>query len=332
MKVRRPDEFDFMIRIDSLTDKPKFHPCEKGAGYTKLTLYGQDWEEFKDEEGYFNPNLLSRFFKMLVIASLSDAELPEGLVIERVKQESCNEAWWPVASTLLGNSDEQERSGEMYLTETHGPATTFYIVWQGGHSYRRLTVSLDLTLTLDFQKSKPPVQLGKLAQEIEKCGFHVVPAGFDSWRISFSMAEKEILASSPDGFKACYRVLKAVRDDISEKLRWNPSLIPSYMLKTILLSELFTTDRRLCWKKEYWSERIVQVLELALEGVKREKIPSFFIPTHNLLAVADHDNKLRQYVLEDMLNQVKGLDLAYTQEDVEEKKTSDLGSKNDRFA
>lgn len=207
--------------------------------------------------------------------------------------------------------------------ETHGPATTFYIDWQGGYSYRRLTVSLDLTLTLDFQLTKLPVQLSKLAQErnpVQKCGFHVVPAGFDSWRVSFSLAEKEILASSPDGFKACYRVLKAVRDDISERLRWNPSLIPSYMLKSILLSELFTADRHLTWEKEYWSERIVQVLKLALEGVKREKIPSFFIPTHNLLTVNDHDNKLRQCVLEDMLNQVKGLDPAYALEDVEEKK------------
>lgn len=56
-----------------------------------------------------------------------------------------------------------------------------------------------------------------------------------------------------------------------------------------------------------------------MEGVKEEKIPSFFIPTHNLLTVSDHDNKLRQCVLEDMLNQVKGLDLVYT-EDAEEKK------------
>ena len=324
VKVGRPDEFDFMIRIDSLTDKLLFHSCDKGEGYTKLILQEQEWEEFNDDEGFFNPNLLSRFFKKLVNISLSNAERPKGLVIERETQEIWNETWWPIASMLLGNGDEQESSGAMYSTETHGPATTFYIDWQGGDSYSRLRVSLDLTLTLDFQLTKLPAQLSKLAQEIDpvlqKCGFHVVPAGFDSWRISFSLAEKEILASSPDGFKACYRVLKAVRDDISERLRWNPSLIPSYMLKTILLSKLFTTDRHLSWEKEYWSERIVQVLELALEGVKEEKIPSFFIPTHNLLTVSDHDNKLRQCVLEDMLNQVKGLDLVYAPKGVEEKK------------
>ena len=120
--------------------------------------------------------MLSRFFKKLVNASLSDAELPKGLIIEPATQENWNEAWWPVASALLGNSDEQELSGAMYSTEKHGPATTFYIDWQGGDCYSRLTVSLDLTPTLDFQISKLPVHLTKLAQEIDpvlqKCGFH----------------------------------------------------------------------------------------------------------------------------------------------------------------
>ena len=62
-------------------------------------------------------------------------------------------------------------------------------------------ISVDLTLTLDYHKSRLPVQLTKVPQEIEsifgRCGFHVVPAGYDSWRISFSMAEKEILAFFP---------------------------------------------------------------------------------------------------------------------------------------
>ena len=53
VKVRRPDEFDFMIRIDLLTDKPLFHKCDRGDGYTKLILDEQEWEEFKDDEGFF---------------------------------------------------------------------------------------------------------------------------------------------------------------------------------------------------------------------------------------------------------------------------------------
>jgi len=182
---------------------------------------------------------------------------------------------------------------------------------------------VDLTLTLDYQESKLPVELTKLSQKVnpilQKCGFHVVPAGFDSWRISFSMTEKEILASSPDGFKTCYRVLKVMRDEISESVGWDSSLIPSYMLKTVLLSELFQTNRDL-WDGEVQWQRIFQALELALQGVKTEKISSFFIARQNLLTEADHENKLRQCVLEDMLNQMKGLESAHTPEDARERK------------
>ena len=320
-KVGQPDEFDFMIRIDSLTDKPLFRPCDKGEGYVKLFLAEEEWEEFKDDEGFFNPHMLSGFFKKLVNASLNDAELPEGLAFQRVREEMYG-TWWPVYSELLGNAGGQEGSSVMY-SESHGPATTLTIYWQGGNSYRNLAVSVDLTLTLDYQESKLPVELTKLSQKVnailQKCGFHVVPAGFDSWRISFSMTEKEILASSPDGFKTCYRVLKVMRDEISESVGWDSSLIPSYMLKTVLLSELFQTNRDL-WDGEVQWQRIFQALELALQGVKTEKISSFFIARQNLLTEADHENKLRQCVLEDMLNQMKGLESAHTPEDARERK------------
>jgi len=267
--------------------------------------------------------MLSRFFKKLVNASLSDAEVPEGLVIQRVGQRMFKETWWPVYSEILGNVDGQERSSGLMYSESHGPATTLTIYWQGGNSYRNLAVSVDLTLTLDYQESKLPVELTKLSQEIQpvlqKCGFHVVPAGFDSWRISFSMVEKEILASSPEGLKTCYRVLKVVRDEISKMLGWDSSLVPSYIFKTVLFSELFITGRYR-WEKDCRAQRIIQALELALEGVKTEKVQNFFIPRQNLLTVADHENKLRQCVLEDLLNQMKGLELAYTPEGARKRK------------
>ena len=301
VKVRQPDEFDFMIRINSLTNKPSLHSCDKGDGYVKLGLDEQGWEEFKDEKGFFNPNLISRYFKKLVNESLSDAEMPEGLVIQRASEDLFDETWWPVFFELLGNSGGQENPSVMY-SETHGPATTLYIIWQGGDSYRDLIINVDLTLTLDYPISKLPVQLAKLPPEmdviLQKCGFHVVPARFDSWRISFSMAEKDVLASSPDGFKACYRVLKVVRDDISQILGWDSSLVPSYMFKTVLLSQLFITDH--IWKKDFCSERIIHVLELVLQGVMRGEIQSFFISGYNLLSVADHENKLRQCVVEEI--------------------------------
>ncbi|XP_078361222.1 uncharacterized protein LOC144645507 [Oculina patagonica] len=323
VKVRQPDEFDFMIRIDSLMDKPLFHPCDKGEGYAKLTLNEHGWMEFNDEQGLFSPNLLCRHFKKLVNESLSDVEVPEGLRIQRASQELLDGSWGPVFSDLLGNSSGQENPSGVMYSETHGPATTLYIDWQGGESYSNLSISVDLTLTLEYPTSKIPVQLAKHPQELEvimqKSGFHVVPAGFDVWRISFSMAEKEILSSSPDGFKACYRILKIVRDGVSDRLGLDPSLVPSYMFKTVLLSQLFATPDHF-WEKDLRSQKIIQALELVLQGVTREAIQSFFIPRYNLLSEGDRENKLRHFIVGEMLHQMKGLEMAYTAEDAKETK------------
>lgn len=323
VKVGKPDEFDFMIRLNSLTDKASFHPCHKGEGYVKLHLDEHEWKEFKDEEGFFNPNLLCRHFKKLVNESLSDAEVPDGLRIQRASRELLDGSWGPVFSDLLGNRSGQENSSGVMYSETHGPATTLYIDWEGGESYRGLNISVDLTLSLEYPSSKLPVQLAKLPLKVDvilqKSGFHVVPAGFDVWRISFSMVEKEVLHSSPEGFKACYRILKIVRDDVSESLELDASLVPSYMFKTVLVSQLFITPGHL-WEKDLWSQRIIQTLDLVLQGVRREEIQSLFIPRYNLLSARDREHKLRQFVVEEMLNQMKGLEMAHTLEDARETK------------
>lgn len=323
VKVGKPDEFDFMIRINSLTDKASFHPCHKGEGYVKLDLDEYDWKEFKDDEDFFSPNLLCRHFKKLVNESLCDTEVPEGLRIQRASQELLDGSWGPVFSDLLGNSSGQENPTGVMYSETHGPATTLYIDWEGGESYRSLSINVDLTLSLEYPSSKLPVQLAKLPHEVDlilqKSGFHVVPAGFDVWRISFSMAEKEVLYTSPEGFKACYRVLKIVRDEVSERLGLDPSLVPSYMFKTVLVSQLFTTPGHF-WEKDLWSQRIIQTLDLVLQGLVRVEIQSFFIPRYNLLSAGDRENKLRQFVVEEMLNQMKGLEMTHTPEDAGETK------------
>ena len=329
VKVGKPDEFDFMIRLNSLTDKASFHPWHKGEGYVKLGAIDQDehdWKEFRDEEGFFNPNLLCRHFKKLVNESSSDAEVPDGLQIRRARRElfEGSHGWGPVFSDLLGNSGARKNPSDVMYSETHGPATTLYIDWQGGESYRGLRISVDLTLTLECcSSSKLPVQLAKLPPEVDvilqKSGFHVVPAGFDVWRISFSMAEKEILYSSPVGFKTCYRVLKIVRDDVSVSLGLDASLVPSYMFKTVLVSQLFTTPDHL-WEKDLLSQRIIQTLDLVLQGVRRKEIQSFFIPRYNLLSARDHEHEIRQFVVEEMLNQIKGLKMARTLEDARETK------------
>ena len=321
-KVCEPDEFDFMIRLNSLTNTPFLHPCDKGDGYVKLSLESREWEDFKDADGFFSPNLLSRFFKRLVSKSLDDIKVPEGLAVFRTRPSLSKATWWPVYADLLGNSGEESQSGAMY-SENHGPATTLYVQWQGGSSYQDLKISVDLTLSIDYPISKLPAPLSEipLAEAnsiLQRCGFHVVPAGFDSWRISFSMVEKEVLATSPDGLKQCYRVLKIVRDVVSKKLGWDPSLVPSYVFKSVLLSQLFTNGHR--WEKELRSQTIIELLDHVMQGVEAEKIQSCFLRRYNLLSPSDHENKLRQCLLEEMLCLIRGMEMVFSEEKARERR------------
>lgn len=320
-KVCEPDEFDFMIRVNSLTNTPFLHPCDKGDGYVKLSLESREWEDFRDADGFFSPNLLSRFFKRLVSRSLDVIKVPEGLAILRTRPSLNKTTWWPVYADLLGNSGEESQSGAMY-SENHGPATTLYVRWKGGSSYKDLTISVDLTLSIDYPISKLPVPLAEVPCEansiLQRCGFHVVPAGFDSWRLSFSMVEKEFLATSPDGFKQCYRVLKIVRDIASKKLGWDPSLVPSYVFKSVLLSQLFTNGHR--WEKELRSQTIIELLDHVMQGVNAEKIQSCFLRRYNLLSPSDHENKLRQCVLEEMLCLMRGMEMAFSKDQARERR------------
>lgn len=322
-KVRQPDEFDFMVKLNSLTNKPSFHQCEKREGYVKLALEETEWREFRDEEGFFSPNMVCRHFKKLVNECLSEAEVPKELQIRRASQELLGGSWGPVFSDILGSSGAEDSASGVIYSETHGPATTLYIDWQGGETYKGLTVSVDLTLTIEYPLSSLPVQLRSIPQEAEAIlhekGFQVVPAAFDMWRVSFSTAERRMLTSAPDGFKTCYRVLKTLRDDISEKLMLESSLLPSYMFKTVLLSELFSKPTHF-WENEILSQRIIHVLEIVLQGVKRGEIQNFLIPRCNQLAEGGHESKLRLCIVSEMLNRVKGLEMTRTFKEVQETK------------
>ena len=145
--------------------------------------------------------------------STCDVKNPEGLSIYRAPQDESEGRLWLLFRGILCDNGEENAAGVTY-SETHGPSTTLDIHWKGGKTYDNLKVNVDLTPTIDLPISSLPVQpitdvrpevQPKIQGILQKTGFHVVPAGFDEWRISFSMAGREILATSHDGFKAGYK-------------------------------------------------------------------------------------------------------------------------------
>ena len=213
---------------------------------------------------------------------------------------------------LVGGEGRQSEAGEVMDIESHGPATTIKVIWHGGSSYSGLLISVDLTLALEYAISNLPVGLSdKLPQTVasgylEKVGFHVVPASFDMWRISFSTVERHLLSDTPDEFKACYRLLKYVRDIAADDLDVDASLVPSYIFKSVLLSRYFAAGAE-SKEKEYWLQQVEDTLDAVLKGIMNGDIQNFFLSGYNLLSTTDHKNKLRQFIIENMLRLVKGL-------------------------
>ena len=147
VKVHRPDEFDFKVRIDCLTDKSLLYPCENNPGYLRLAQDDEKWKEFQDEQGFFSPDKLCCHFKRLVNESWSTIDVPKGMTIQEVEQGYIEGPWGVVFTGLVGGKG---RPSEVMYIESHGPATTIKVIWNGGSSYRGLLISVDLTLALKY--------------------------------------------------------------------------------------------------------------------------------------------------------------------------------------
>ena len=118
VKVHRPDEFDFKVRIDCLTNKSLLYPCENNPGYLRLAQNDEKWKEFQDEQGFFSPNKLCRHFKRLVNESWSTIDVPKGMAVQEVKQGYMEGPWGVGFTGLVGG---EGRPSEVMDIESHGP-------------------------------------------------------------------------------------------------------------------------------------------------------------------------------------------------------------------
>ena len=131
-KVCKPNEFDFMVKITPLTDKPLIlqSSCARDDGSVQLFLQEDQWKDFRDEKGSLSPYLLSGHLKKLIMESICDVEIPEGLSIYRAPQDESEGRLWLLLRGILCDSGEENASGVIY-SETHGPSMTLAIYWKG---------------------------------------------------------------------------------------------------------------------------------------------------------------------------------------------------------
>ena len=147
-----------------------------------------------------------------------------------------------------------------------------------------------------------------LLRKIKASGFHVVPVGHPNspskdleWRLSFSVAERELIQAVSDVKFGCMYLLKVIK-----KHHWKgkdsdlcptPTLFCSYYIKTACL-----------WIWEVTPEDVNTlelcraVLDWLIACYHDNKLPHYFIPKQNLL---DHITKDQCKEVSDWLVQIK---------------------------
>ena len=147
-----------------------------------------------------------------------------------------------------------------------------------------------------------------LLNKIKASGCHVVPVGHPNspyktseWRLSFSLAEKELILAVSDVKFGCMYLLKATKKRYwkghDTELRQTPTLFCSYYIKTACL-----------WVWEMTPEDVNTlelcraVLDWLISCYHDNKLPHYFVPEQNLL---DHINKYQCKEVSDWLIQIR---------------------------
>ena len=131
--------------------------------------------------------------------------------------------------------------------------------------------------------------LDKIWNEI---GIHVVPKpeaerpdGHLLWRISFGLAERELIRSLSLPQRNVYRILKGLVRNRAK----DPPGLASFHLKTIFLyaCEAIATDK---WTKESSLERLGDLLEMLSSRLKNGVCPHYFVPDFNVFQKIPKEN------------------------------------------
>ncbi|KAK9964442.1 hypothetical protein ABG768_005613 [Culter alburnus] len=287
VKICEPDEFDVMLTI----------PVER-----------VDIEQF-DEAGAFYSVALKRHPNKHPL----DRFLNEDKTIQASKMLS------EFRDAIKEALEKLQYKIEMQRKKARCPAVTLEVIANGK------PISIDFVLGLkvhraswpDFTKDGFKIEnwLGKKEKDDMKRRqpFYLVPkyvgkgdaehegvVAKDSWRISFSHVEKEILkrhghsktCCEAAGKKCCRKeclkllkyLLQKLKEDDSKSNKM--SNFCSYHAKTTLLHACATRGDDSQWAYSQLADCFQQLLEDFVKHLKDRRLPNFFIPSHNLLQQA----------------------------------------------
>lgn len=304
LKAEGPDEFDFMICLEDLSEpgvcEEKEIPLRpvRDPGYIDVQVVSEvrrrRWQRYISRRGNLRPDVLLQKFQQLIEKALKEIK--------------------PVAHDRLS-----WRSFDVVLRKI---PVTMKLTWNG-NNYSNYEIAVDLTLCIkmpgwpESSDVRNRVERGhpgyKAIREASRVGHHLVASTIGEsgkrrpcWRLSFSAAEgillKHICKSPKPIHKMTVKFLKVLRKKNEEDLcllergsvdeedysafrqsyimiTWSLS---SYVLKTMFLQEWLEFPQDSYWRKDKLRERVKSILKRVQNSVKQRDIRSFWVPDYKL--------------------------------------------------
>ncbi|XP_020628757.1 uncharacterized protein LOC110065914 [Orbicella faveolata] len=284
-RIGKPDEFDYMCELKSLSDGR----CEiletEEPGFVRVRVKEacrEEWKLFLSEEGFLDATKLKCF-------------LAKALYAKCCAPASIHKAWNLSFNTT--SYDSCVFCHPVISTSKAGIKMTLY--WRGT-IYKFLPIDIDITPAIHFGSwpKSAKVPPSHVLKDCAGFGYHVVPKseGGDSllWRLSFSIAELKILQNVSPVQGACYTALKIIKGQTAlpkrSQLFSHLGYLHTYVLKMKFFEELERCHDTDLWLENKLTDRICSVLDSTanlLSQKRPSQVESYFLPGHSVIRQAD---------------------------------------------
>ncbi|XP_077146008.1 cyclic GMP-AMP synthase-like [Ranitomeya variabilis] len=302
VKISKPNEFDIMLEISV----PSYNTIlltnldKKGPFYT-LAFKGRSPPAMEEyiEEGNISANEIMKKFRGLIKQIIGKAEM-EDVTLQRKDPGS------PAVTISIRNEPQD--------------------------------ISVDLVVALKIINRLPKETKGgmkiddwlgmKVKLEYKRSHFYMVPKrammgnrtlNADTWRISFSNIEKEILSNHGNGKtccesggskkemccrKQCLKLLKFLLELLKENGKQRKmDQFCSYHAKTALLHLCATYPKDDDWKLEDLESCFDRYVSFFQDCLKNYTLDNFFLPSHNLFSAESVDKSNCDYLYREIEKQ-----------------------------
>lgn len=290
-RIGKPDEFDYMCELKSLTDDK----CEiletEQPGFVRLQVkehFREEWQMFLSEDGFLDAMKVKCYLANVLCSKSNTADF-------------VHDTW-----KLRFNTTSYDACVLCHpLISTSKAGLKMTLFWTG-NVYKFMPIDIDITPAIHFPNwpssaKAPPSHVLKGCTDF---GYHVVPKsdGADSclWRLSFSVAELKILQNLGPVQGACYTALKIIKGQTMLRSCAQHfshlGFLHTYVLKTKFFEELEQCENSELWQQDKLTDRVCSVLESTARLLKQKGsswVESYFLPGHNIMQQADkHFGKL----------------------------------------